>query len=320
MFKLIYNGEKEKKAGKKVFGETMQKIVEQDPLAVYLDGDIMNSIGTLGLEKKFPDQVFECGIQEADMMGIAGGLSAVGKKPYVHTFAAFAARRAFDQVFISIAYAKNNVRIIGSDPGVTSAYNGGTHMPFEDICLYRAIPHSTVIEFTDSAMLASLLPTLKDRPGLTYCRLNRKEGTAIYSEDSTFEPGKANLLREGKDVTIVACGMMVGESLKAAEILEKEGISAAVIDMFTIKPLDEEIIKEFADKTHAFVTAENANIVGGLGAAVAAFLSESTPCPVIRVGVKDEFGQVGTPEYLAEVYGLTSKEIIEAVKKAVSMK
>jgi len=320
MFKCIYNGEKEAKAGKNVFGETIRKMLEEDSQVVYLDADLMNSIGTSGLENSFPNQVIEVGIQEANMMGVAGGLSAVGKKPFAHTFASFAGRRCYDQVFISIAYAKNNVRVIGSDPGITSAYNGGTHMPFEDICLYRAIPHSTVIEFTDSAMTAALLPVLKDRQGLTYCRLSRKNCIAIYSEDSTFEPGNATVLREGKDITIIACGLMVAESLKAAQELEKEGISAAVIDMFTIKPLDEVKVLEFARKTGAVVTAENANIVGGLGAAVAGYLSESQPTPVIRVGVKDEFGQVGTPEYLAEIYGLTSAEIISAAKKAISMK
>ncbi len=320
MFRCIYNGEKEAKAGKSVFGATIREILETDPQAVYLDADLMNSIGTAGLENAFPDQAIQAGIQEANMMGVAGGLSAVGKKPFAHTFAAFAARRCYDQVFIPIAYAKNNVRIIGSDPGVTSAYNGGTHMPFEDICLYRAIPHATVIEFTDSAMTASLLPALKDRPGLTYCRLSRKNCVAIYSEDSTFTPGVANVLRDGADVTIIACGMMVAEALQAAIALEKEGISAAVIDMFTIKPLDEAKVLEYAKKTGAIVTAENGNIVGGLGAAVAAYLSETHLTPVVRVGVKDEFGQVGTPEYLAEVYGLTAAEIISAAKKSIGLK
>ncbi len=320
MFKLIYNGEKEKIAGKNMFGEAIKNMVEQDPQVVYLDADLMNSIGTAGYDLKYPDQVFNCGIQEANMMGMAGGLSAVGKKPFVHTFGAFAARRAFDQVFISIAYAKNSVRIIGSDPGVQAAYNGGTHMPFEDICLYRAIPHATVIEFTDSAMGASLLPELKDRPGLTYCRMGRKNAIAIYSADSKFTPGKANVLREGSDVTIIACGMMVAEALKAAEKLTADGIQATVIDMFTIKPLDEEAVAKYAKQTGAIVTAENGNIVGGLGAAVAAFLSGTNPTPVIRVGVKDEFGQVGTPDYLAGIYGLTDGDIITGVRKAISMK
>ena len=320
MFKLIYNGEKETTTGKDVFGKVIEDLIKQDPKVVYLDADLMNSIGTSGLEEKYPDQAFDVGIQEANMMGLAGGLSAVGMKPYVHTFASFASRRAYDQVFISIAYAKNNVRVIGSDPGVQAAYNGGTHMPFEDICLYRAIPNAVVIEFTDSAMTASILPEIKDRPGLTYCRLSRKNCIAIYSEDSKFEIGKANVLKEGQDVTIVACGMMVAEALKASEKLAEEGIKATVIDMFTIKPLDEETITKYAKQTGAMVTAENGNIVGGLGAAVAAFLSETNPLPVIRVGVKDEFGQVGDVNFLASTYGLTSSEIITAAKKAVSMK
>lgn len=320
MFTCIYNGEKEKKTGKSVFGETMQKIISEDPKAAYLDADLMNSIGTWGLEEKFKNQVFQCGIQEANMMGVAGGLAAVGMKPFTHTFASFASRRAFDQVYISIAYAQNSVRVIGSDPGIQAAYNGGTHMPFEDICLYRAIPHSTVIEFTDAAMTASLLPVMKDRPGFTYARMGRKNSVAVYSEDSTFEIGKGNVLRNGNDVTFIACGMMVAESMKAAEELEKEGVSAAVIDMFTIKPLDEELVASYAKQTGAIVTAENGNYVGGLGAAVATFLAETCPIPVMRVGVKDLFGQVGSVDFLAEFYGLTAKDLIGAAKKAIALK
>jgi transketolase len=320
MFTCIYNGEKEKKTGKSVFGETMQKIISEDPKAAYLDADLMNSIGTWGLEEKFKKQVFQCGIQEAHMMGVAGGLAAVGMKPFAHTFAAFASRRAFDQVFISIAYAQNSVRVIGSDPGIQAAYNGGTHMPFEDICLYRAIPHATVIEFTDAAMTASLLQVMKDRPGFTYARMGRKNSVAVYSKDSTFEIGKGNVLRDGNDVTFIACGMMVAESMKAAIELEKEGISAAVIDMFTIKPLDEDLVASYAKQTGAIVTAENGNYVGGLGAAVATFLSETCPIPVMRIGIKDLFGQVGSVDFLAEFYGLTAKDLKDAAKKAIALK
>lgn len=320
MFTCIYNGEKEKKTGKSVFGETMHKMVAEDPKTAYLDADLMNSIGTWGLEEKYKNQVFQCGIQEANMMGVAGGLAAVGMKPFTHTFASFASRRVFDQVFISIAYAKNSVRVIGSDPGIQAAYNGGTHMPFEDICLYRAVPHSTVIEFTDAAMTAALLPIMKEREGFTYARMGRKNAIAVYSEDSTFEIGKGNVLRDGNDVTLIACGMLVAESLKAAEELEKEGISAAVIDMFTIKPLDEELVASYAKQTGAIVTAENGNYVGGLGSAVSTFLSETNPVPVIRIGVRDEFGQVGSVDYLAEVYGLTAKDIVAAAKKSIALK
>lgn len=320
MFKCIYNGQAEKEAGKNVFGATIKKMIAEDPQVVYLDADLMNSIGTGGLDVQDPKQVIECGIQEANMVGVAAGMSAVGKKPFVHTFGSFAGRRVFDQAFMSVAYAKNNVRIIGSDSGINAAYNGGTHMPFEDICLYRAVPESTVIDVTDSAMLASLLPDIKDKKGLTYLRICRKNCMAVYSEDSKFELGKANLLRDGKDVTIIAAGYMVSKALDAAELLKAEGIDAAVIDMFCIKPLDEEIVLEYAEKTGAIVTAENGNVVGGLGAAVSNCVAEANPVPVKKVGVKDRFGQVGTVDFLAETYGLTAKEVVSAAKAAIAMK
>ena len=320
MFKCIYNGEKEKAAGKNVFGATIKKMVQNDSKVVYLDADLMNSIGTYGLDTDYPDQIVEVGIQEANMIGVAAGLSASGMKPVAHTFGSFAGRRVFDQAFMSVAYAKNNVVIIGSDSGINAAYNGGTHMPFEDICLYRAIPEATVIDTTDSAMLASVLPQLVENKGLTYVRICRKNCVAVYSEDSTFEQGKANVLRDGKDAAIIAAGYMVSEALKAAEILAGEGIDAAVIDMWCIKPLDEEVVLEYAKKTGAIVTAENGNVVGGLGAAVSEVLGENLPTPISMVGIRDRFGQVGTVDYLAEVYGLTAAKVVEEVKKTVARK
>ena len=320
MFKCIYNGEKEKAAGKNVFGATIKKMVQEDSKVCYLDADLMNSIGTFGLEADYPDQIIECGIQEANMVGVAAGMSATGMKPFVHTFGSFAGRRVFDQAFMSVAYAKNNVVIIGSDSGINAAYNGGTHMPFEDICLYRAIPEALVIDATDSAMLASILPALKDRKGLTYVRICRKNCVAVYSEDSTFEFGKGNVLRDGKDVTFIAAGYMVSEALKAAEMLHEEGIEAAVIDMFCIKPLDEALVLEYAKKTGAVVTAENGNVVGGLGAAVAEVLGENCPTPISMVGIRDRFGQVGTVDFLAETYGLTAAKMVEAARKTIARK
>jgi len=320
MFKCIYNGEKEKAAGKNVFGATIKKMVHEDSKVVYMDADLMNSIGTFGLEKDYPDQIVEAGIQEANMVGVAAGMSAAGMKPIVHTFGSFAGRRVFDQAFMSVAYAKNNVVIVGSDSGINAAYNGGTHMPFEDICLYRAVPEATVIDATDSAMLASILPQLVENKGLTYVRICRKNCVAVYSEDSTFEQGKANVLRDGKDVAIIAAGYMVSEALKAAEELAKEGIDAAVIDMWCIKPLDEAVVLEYAKKCGAVVTAENGNVVGGLGAAVSELLSENLPTPVSMVGIRDLFGQVGTVDYLAETYGLTAAKVVEEAKKTIARK
>lgn len=320
MFKCIYNGEKEKAAGKNVFGATIKKMVQNDSKVVYMDADLMNSIGTFGLEKDYPDQIVEAGIQEANMVGVAAGMSAAGMKPIVHTFGSFAGRRVFDQAFMSVAYAKNNVVIVGSDSGINAAYNGGTHMPFEDICLYRAVPEATVIDVTDSAMLASILPELVENKGLTYVRICRKNCVAVYSEDSTFEQGKANVLRDGKDVAIFAAGYMVSEALKAAEELAKEGIDAAVIDMWCIKPLDEACVLEYAKKCGAVVTAENGNVVGGLGAAVSELLGENLPTPISMVGIRDRFGQVGTVDFLAETYGLTAAKVAEEAKKTIARK
>ena len=320
MFKCIYNGEKEKVAGKNVFGATIKKMVQSDSKVVYMDADLMNSIGTYGLDKDYPDQIVEAGIQEANMVGVAAGLSASGMKPIVHTFGSFAGRRVFDQAFMSVAYAKNNVVIVGSDSGINAAYNGGTHMPFEDICLYRAVPEATVIDMTDSTMLASVLPQLVENKGLTYVRICRKNCVAVYSEDSTFEQGKANVLRDGKDVAIIASGYMVSEALKAAEELEKEGISAAVIDMWCIKPLDEACVLKYAAKCGAIVTAENGNVVGGLGAAVSEYLGENLPTPISMVGIRDRFGQVGTVDFLAETYGLTAAKVVEEAKKTIARK
>jgi len=318
---IIYNGEMDKAQYKSVFGRVMEELLEADRDVVYLDCDLMNSIGTLGLWKKNKRQAINCGIAEANMMGIAGGLSAAGKKPYAHTFGPFATRRSFDQTFISIAYAGQSVRIIGSDPGVVAAFNGGTHMPFEDIALMRSIPHSTVIEISDAAMLEAVLKMVRDRPGVTYLRTTRKNYPAIYSGDHAFTIGKGEILRDGEDVTIIAIGLMVGEAMKAAGMLKEKGISARVVDMFTVKPVDEELILRCAKETGALVTAENHNVNGGLGEAVGAVLLESGhPVPMRRVGVQDEFGSVGPQDYLQRHYGLTAEKIAEAAERALSFK
>ena len=320
MFKVIYNGDKEKTAMKDAFAASIEKLFKLDPQVVYLDADLMNSMSTTRLRKAYPERAIDCGVQEANMVGVAAGMSAAGKKPYVHTFGPFASRRCFDQMFISVAYAHNNVRIIGSDPGVTAAYNGGTHMPFEDVAMYRAVPNAAVIDVADSVQLQDVLIRTKDRPGVTYIRTPRKNSVAVYEEGSEFELGKANLLRDGNDITIIACGIMVAEALKAAQMLESEGISAQVVDMFTIKPLDEETVLTCAKKTGAIVTAENANIIGGLGGAVSEFLSKKHPTYVGFVGVNDQFGSVGAEDYLRVFYGLTPEKIVEKVHEVLTLK
>ena len=312
---IIYNGTLDSVPYKNVFGKTMEAIADSDPAVVYLDADLMNSIGTRSFWQRNKRQAINCGVAEANMVGIAAGLSAGGKKPYVHTFGPFASRRCYDQVFLSVAYAGNSVRIFGSDPGVTAAFNGGTHMPFEDLALMRAIPHATVIEISDGAMLEALMWQTKDRPGLTYIRTARKAYPTVYSADHKFEIGKGQVLTDGTDATIIACGLMVSEAMAAAKTLADEGIKVRVIDMFTIKPLDAELVLQAARETGIVVTAENHNVIGGLGSAVADVLLESgVPVKFKKVGVQDEFGQVGPQNYLQEQYGLTAAAIADAVR------
>ncbi|GHU43223.1 transketolase [Spirochaetia bacterium] len=309
---IIYDGSADTEAYKNTFGRVMESIAAEDPAVVYLDCDLMNSIGTLGFWKKNHRQAINCGIAEANMMGIAAGLSAGGKKPYVHTFGPFASRRSYDQIFISIAYAGNSVRVFGSDCGVTAAFNGGTHMPFEDMALMRAIPHSTVIDISDGAMLEGIMRGAKDRPGLTYIRLTRKTYPAVYSKDHKFEVGKGEVLRDGSDITIIACGLMVGEAMKAAAGLTGKGINARVVDMYTVKPLDNELVLKCAKETGAIITSENHNIIGGLGDAVGSLILENgINCKVRKHGVREGFGSVGPQDYLQKHYGLTSEEIVK---------
>ncbi|MDR1786807.1 MAG: transketolase family protein [Spirochaetaceae bacterium] len=311
---IVYNGSMDKEPHKNVLGRVIEDLCAQDRDVIYLDADLMNSSGTYKLWKKNPSQVINCGIAEADMAGIAAGLSSAGKKPYMHTFGPFASRRCFDQVFISAAYGGNPVRILGSDPGVTAAFNGGTHMPFEDMALMRAIPESTVIDVADAAQFEAVLRLIKDRRGVTYVRFSRKNYPAVYSPDHRFEVGKGQVVREGRDATIIACGLMTTEALKAAGILKDRGIDVRVVDMFTVKPLDGELVKTCAKETGVIVTSENHNVIGGLGDAVAACVLESgIPVKFKKHGVCDTFGSVGPQDYLQEFYGLTGQKLAETL-------
>lgn len=310
----------EEVAMRDMYCKTLMDLASKNENIVALDADLMNSMGMMPFQKAYPERTFDVGIQEANMVGVAAGMSAVGIIPFAHSFAPFATRRCFDQIFISCAYAKLNVKITGSDPGVTAAYNGGTHMPFEDMGILRNIPSITIIEPVDNAMLKDVLEQISDKYGVFYTRLLRKNPVKIYEEGSTFEIGKAVPLRDGKDVTIFATGIMVDEALKAAEELEKEGISARVLNMFTIKPIDKEAIVKCAEETGAIVTCENHSIINGLGSAVAEVIAENMPVPLERVGVQDRFGQVGPVDYLKEEYNLTYKDIMAKVKRAIERK
>ncbi|MDD4188915.1 MAG: transketolase C-terminal domain-containing protein [Eubacteriales bacterium] len=305
---------------RKAFVETLIQEGNKNSRIVTVNSDLCSSMGITDFVKIFPDRSFNVGIQESNGVGVSAGLSAAGMIPFFHTFAVFASRRVFDQAFVSCAYAGLNVKIVGGDPGVTATTNGGTHMSFEDIALMRAIPTARVIEFSDTTMVRKVVPQVVEHYGVDYMRLMRKCLHRIYDESSEIIVGKANVLREGTDVTIIACGLEVYEALTAAQQLEEEGISARVVDMFTIKPLDNECVIESAKKTGAIVTAENHNIINGLGSAVAEVLVENIPVPMERVGAQDEFGEVGPQNYLMERFNLTSKTIYEKAKRVISRK
>jgi transketolase len=299
---------------RKVYASTLLDMMEQDENVVALEADLMSAITTKSVQDKYRDRLINCGIQEANMMGVAAGLSVTGMIPFVHSFGIFVTRRAYDQLFLSLGYAQLNARIIGSDAGVTAQHNGGTHMPFEDLALVNAIPNSIVLEMSDDTMFEKVLKQTKDEYGLYYFRIVRKEMRKLYHDDQTFTVGKGIVLEDGNDATIVASGIMVEEALKAREILKKDGIDAAVIDMFTIKPIDEDLLVKYAKKTKLVVTAENHNVNGGLGSMVTQCISEKAPVKMRHIGVKESFGQVGTKDYLQKVYHLTAEDIVDAVK------
>ena len=322
-FTLIGKHEKDKRSCRDGYVQAMLELMEADKSVVHVDCDLMGCINTKKLLAAFPERTINAGIAEANAMGIAAGLTATGKKTWIHSFGCFASRRAFDQAFMSAAYAKLGVKVLGSDPGVCAAYNGGTHMPFEDCALYMSVPDAIVIDPVDYAQVYALTKKLTAVEGrLSYMRMIRKGFTTVYADGSDFEIGKGVTLKESADdqATIIASGIMVDESLKAYEMLEAEGIKVRVIDMFTWKPIDEELIVKSAKETGAIVTAENHNCTCGLGSAVARVLSEKCPTPVEMVGVHDQFGQVGAQSFLQEAYKLTAEEIVANVKKVIARK
>lgn len=308
--------EKLEKTGKEmrqVYAETVYKLAKADEDVIVMEADLSSAISTGNLKDTLPNQYVNVGIMEANMMSLAAGLNVTGRKPFVHSFGQFITRRAFDQLFVSLAYAQLSAVLVGSDAGVTAEHNGGTHMTFEDMGLMRTVPKAHVYEASDPTQLEYLLEKGYREGGVHYIRTIRKNTVKLYDEHTNFE--KAQVLREGNDVTLVASGIMVAEALEAAEMLAKEGIEATVIDMFYIKPLDGETLLEAVKKTGKVVTAENHNVNNGLGSAVCEFLSENHPVPVRRIGVKEQFGQVGLTPFLQEYYGLTAEDIAKEARE-----
>ncbi len=293
-----------------VYCETLIEIAGENPDLVVLDADLMGADGLPAFFKKYPERAINVGVAEANMIGIASGLSAAGKIPFASTFACFAGRRVYDQFFISSNYAGLNVNLTGSDPGITSQLNGGTHMTFEDIGIMRNTPNLVIYEPCDAVSLKALVKLAAASPNCTYLRLHRKSADRIYNDNEKFELGRGKVLRDGSDLTIIAVGaVLVSESLKAAELLKAKGISAAVIDMHTIKPIDKELVLEYAVKTGAVLTCENHQAATGMGSAVATFLAAEHPVRVLTHGVHEEFGEVGKLPYLKERYGFTAEAI-----------
>lgn len=297
---------------REIFTELLIEHAKKDDRICYIEADLMLASGTKAFKDTFPDRMLNVGVAEANMIGVAAGISTLGMIPFTHSFAPFASRRCCDQVTLSVGYAKNNIKMIGSDPGITAMLNGGTHMSMEDVAIMRNIPGMCIVEPIDGVQLASLFPQIIDHDGPVYIRLLRREAPVVYPEGTTFEIGKAKTIKEGKDITIIASGIMVAEAVKAEKILASEGIDASVIDMHTIKPLDTDTILREAKRTGVVVTAENHSIINGLGSAVAEFLSENCPVPMKRVGVQDHFGEVGMQDFLATKYGLTAENIVAA--------
>jgi Transketolase, C-terminal subunit len=318
--KVVYNGEMDSRAFKDILSKEIPALADKDPDVIYLDADLMSCIGTSKWAAENPTRAINCGIAESNMVGVAAGLASVGFKPICHTFGPFASRRCFDQVFLAGGYAGNDLTMIGTDPGICAAFNGGTHMPFEDMALYRAIPDATVIDITDATQLASVLHQVNDIKGVKYIRVSRKNAAKVYADGTETPIGKGITVREGQDAVVFASGIMLHEAMMAATELAKEGIEITVIDMFTIKPLDEECVLKYAKATGAVVTAENHNKIGGLYSAVAECLAASELVPVEYVAVEDVYGEVGPQDYLRTQFDLTAEHIVRKVKKAISRK
>ena len=294
----------EQKEIRAAYVDTLVELGAKNNNIVVLEADLMSCTNTGAFKEAYPDRHINCGVSEANMVGVAAGLSTLGKIPFAASFGCFAARRVYDQFFLSANYAKLNVKLTGTDPGVTAAFNGGTHMPFEELALMRVVPGLTIIEPTDYASCAAFVRLMAEEYGCHYLRIPRKPVPVIYGENETFKFGQAKLLKEGKDLCFVALGsLMVNQSLQACEKLAEQGISAGVLDVLTLKPIDKNAILEQAGKVRGIISAENAQKVGGLGSAVAEILAEEgCRCKFARIGVNDEFGEVGTQDYLVNRY------------------
>lgn len=303
---------------RQVLFDTMKELMGKHENIVFMDADLAEANGTMALRNLYKDRAFDVGISEANMASMAAGMSAYGMNPYICTFTPFASRRICDQIAISMAYAKQNVKIIGTDSGVAAELNGGTHMSFEDVGVLRSIPTITIIDVVDEIQLREVLINSVNHKGVLYIRFPRKQIPKIYDDSYKFNISKADVLKEGNDITIFSTGLMVKGAIEASEILEKEGISVEVISVPVIKPIDEDTIIKSLSKTRKAVTAENHNVIGGLYSAVCEVACKNVPSLIRSVGINDHFGEVGSINFLMEKYNMTSKDIVNECRKLIN--
>ena len=306
-------------ATRDAYGAALKELGNRDDILV-LDADLAKATKTIAFKKEFPEKFIDCGIAEGNMMGVAAGLATTGYTVFASSFAMFAAGRAFEQVRNSIAYPKLNVKIGATHAGISVGEDGASHQCCEDIALMRSIPNMVIINPADDVEAKAAVHAAVDHEGPVYMRFGRLAVPRVNSEDYKFELGKGVLLKDGKDVTIVATGLMVNEALIAAETLKAEGIDARVINIHTIKPIDKDILVAAAKETGAIVTAEEHSIIGGLGSAVSEALAEEYPVPVVKLGVNDTFGKSGPALELLKIFGLDAENIVAKAKKAMELK
>lgn len=310
-----------KKATRESYGETLKELAEEYKNLVVLDADLAAATKTGIFKKAYPDRFFDCGIAEANMMGVAAGLASCGKIPFASTFAMFAAGRAFEIVRNSIGYPHLNVKIGATHAGISVGEDGATHQCNEDIALMRTIPGMTIINPCDDVEARAAVRTAVEFEGPVYMRFGRLAVPVVNDKETyNFELGKGVTMKEGNDITIVATGLMVNEAIEASKILEKEGISARVVNIHTIKPLDKELICKCAKETGVIVTAEEHSVIGGLGSAVAEAVTECCPVPVIKIGVNDVYGHSGPAVDLLKEFGLSADNIVNTVKETIKLK
>lgn len=297
---------------RKIFCDTLIDLAKADERICIVNSDSRQISGTRDFEQAYPDRAFNVGIAEANMVGVAAGLAVSGKRPFVHAFGPFMTRRVLDQLTISLAYSKLNAVLVGLSPGIVAEINGGTHQSYDDIAAVRGIANTTIVEPFDGMQLRQMIPALLDLDGPVYLRYDRAVAPCFYGDDYRYQLGRADILRKGSDVTLISSGIMLTQCLEAAQILKENGIEARVLNMHTIKPIDQEAIIQAARETRGIITVENHNIIGGLGSAVAEVLVENYPAPMRRIGIRDRFGEVGNRAYLRQCLGIDTGDIVKA--------